>query len=282
MNAITIVQLTDIHLRPEGELVHGTVDTFAALRRTLDRLVAAGRRVDALVLSGDLADNGAPEAYRRLRAAVTPAADALDAEIVYAMGNHDERVAFAARLLDRTADPDTPLDHVVDVRGLRIIALDSTIPGRHHGRLTETQLDGLAAELRTPAPRGTLLVVHHPPIPSPVAGPDLLRLHRPDLLAEALTGSDVRMIVCGHNHSTAAGALAGIPVWIGPALSYRVDPFAPAGRHRGFAGSGFSRIDVTAAGAVATAVETTPAPPVYDRDEQEILDQLAALGAERG
>ncbi|TQM31966.1 metallophosphoesterase [Nocardia bhagyanarayanae] len=282
MNAVTVVQLTDLHLRAEGELVHGTVDTFATVRRTLSQLVAAGRPIDALVLSGDLADNGAPEAYQRLRAVVAPAAAALGAEIVYAMGNHDERVAFAAGLLDRTVDPETTIDHVMRVRGLRIIVLDSTVPGRHHGGLTGPQLDWLASELSAPAPRGTLLVLHHPPIPSPVAGPDLLRLHRPELLAEAVRGSDVQMIVCGHNHATAAGALAGVPVWIGPALAYRVDPFAPAGRHRGFAGSGFSRIDVMDSGTVATAVETTPAPSVYDRDEREVLDQLAALGAGRG
>ncbi|MCP2280879.1 metallophosphoesterase [Nocardia amikacinitolerans] len=282
MNAVTVVQLTDLHLRPEGELVHGTVDTLATARRTLSELVTARRPVDALVLSGDLADNGAPEAYRRLRALVTPAADALGAEIVYAMGNHDERVAFAAELLDRTVALETTIDHVTQVRGLRIIVLDSTIPGRHHGELSGPQLDWLAAELRTPVPRGTLVVLHHPPIPSPVAGPDLLRLRRPELLAEAVGGTDVRMIVCGHNHATAAGALAGVPVWVGPALAYRVDPFAPAGRHRGFAGSGFSRIDVMDSGTVATAVETTPAPSVYDRDEREVLDQLAALGAGRG
>ncbi|MEV0292342.1 metallophosphoesterase [Nocardia sp. NPDC050710] len=278
---ITIVQLTDTHLRPTGELVHGAIDSHANLIRALDRLIVSGRRIDALVLSGDLADNGAPEAYRRLRAAVEPAADELGAEIVYVMGNHDERVAFGAELLDRDIDRDTPLDRVVEVAGLRIIALDSTIPGHHHGRLTPAQLDRLAAELRTPAPRGTLLVLHHPPVRSPIPGPDFLRLEHPELLASALTGSDVGMIVCGHNHLTGAAALAGIPVWIGPALSYRIDTLAPSGRHRGITGFGFTRIDVLGSSMVATAVEATAAPAIYDRPEQEVLDQLAALAERR-
>lgn len=281
MNAVTVVQLTDTHLRREGELVHGAVDTHATLRRVLHRLVAARRPVDALVLSGDLADDGAPEAYRRLRALVEPAAAELGAKVLYAMGNHDERVAFAAELLDRETLADSPIDSVAEVRGLRIIVLDSTIPGLHHGRLLPGQLERLAAELRVPAPRGTLLVLHHPPIPSPIIGPDLLRLRDPERLGAVLAGSDVRLIVCGHNHATAAGALAGVPVWVGPALSYGIDTFAPAGRHRGFAASGFSRIDVTEEAAVVTAVDATLARAVYDRDERDILDQLAALGSGR-
>ncbi len=282
MSDLTIVQLTDTHLRPTGELVHGVVDTDANLARVLTQLRAAGQHVDALVLSGDLSDNGSPEAYRRLRAAVEPVAAELGAEIVYVMGNHDERAAFGEELLDRapgSVDPTLPHDSCVEIAGLRVIALDSTTPLRHEGRLELEQLAWLAEQLRVPAPRGTLLVLHHPPIPSPVATADFLKLEDADRLAEVLAGSDVRMILCGHNHLTAAAAVAGIPVWIGPALSYRIDPMAPVGRHRGLAGFGYSRIDLVGETMLATAIEATPAVAVYDRPEAEVLDQLAAIAA---
>ncbi len=282
MSDLTIVQLTDTHLRPTGELVHGVVDTDANLARVLTQLRAAGQHVDALVLSGDLSDNGSPEAYRRLRAAVEPVAAELGAEIVYVMGNHDERAAFGEELLDRapgSVDPALPHDSCVEIAGLRVIALDSTTPLRHEGRLELEQLAWLSERLRVPAPRGTLLVLHHPPIPSPVATADFLKLEDADRLAEVLAGSDVRMILCGHNHLTAAAAVAGIPVWIGPALSYRIDPMAPVGRHRGLAGFGYSRIDLVGETMLATAIEATPAVAVYDRPEAEVLEQLAAIAA---
>ncbi|WP_067804782.1 metallophosphoesterase [Nocardia beijingensis] len=285
MSEVTIVQLTDTHIRPGGELVHGMVDTYANLTHVLQQLRASRQRIDALVLSGDLTDTGSPEAYRRLRGAVEPVAQELGARTVYVMGNHDERTAFATELLgaDPAAlDPDTTHDQVADVAGLRVIALDSTTPRRHDGRLEEHQLDWLAAQLREPAPRGTLLVLHHPPIPSPVAATEYLRLERPELLAEVLAGSDVRLIVCGHNHLTGAAALAGIPVWIGPALAYRIDTIAPVGRHRGLIGFGYSRIDLFGSTMVATAIEATPAEILYDRPEQDVLEQLAALAAEAG
>ncbi|WP_454197788.1 metallophosphoesterase [Nocardia sp. Marseille-Q1738] len=285
MSVATIVQLTDTHIRPAGEMVHGMVDTYANLTHVLQQLRASRQRIDALVLSGDLTDTGSPEAYRRLRGAVEPVAEELGAKTVYVMGNHDERGAFATELLGKDAaavDPEATHDQVVDVAGLRVIALDSTTPRRHDGRLEERQLDWLADQLRERARHGTLLVLHHPPIRSPVAATEYLRLERPELLAEVLAGSDVRLIICGHNHLTGAAALAGIPVWIGPALSYRIDPIAPAGRHRGLTGFGYSRIDLLGSTLVATAIEATPAETVYDRPEQDVLEQLAALAAEAG
>ncbi|MGK8491456.1 metallophosphoesterase [Nocardia asiatica] len=285
MSEVTIVQLTDTHIRPAGEWVHGMVDTYANLTHALQQLRASRQRVDALVLTGDLTDTGSPEAYQRLRGAVEPVAAELGAQTVYVMGNHDERTAFATELLGADPaeiDPDTTHDQVADVAGLRVIALDSTTPRRHDGRLEQRQLDWLAEQLREPAPRGSLLVLHHPPIPSPVAATEYLRLERPELLAEVLAGSDVGLIVCGHNHLTGAAALAGIPVWIGPALAYRIDTIAPSGRHRGLIGFGYSRIDLLGSTLVATAIEATPAETLYDRPEQDVLDQLAALAAEAG
>ncbi|MQY17148.1 metallophosphoesterase [Nocardia macrotermitis] len=283
MNTLTIIQLTDTHIRAAGELLHGCVDTMANLNVVLDGL-RNGTRIDALVLSGDLTDNGSPEAYRRLAAAVEPVAAELGAAVVYAMGNHDERVAFGVELLGMDAeglDPEQPHDSVVMVEGLRIVALDSSSQGCHNGHLDADQLEWLAAQLSTPAPRGTLLVLHHPPIPSANPAAEVLKLQRAEELAAVVVGTDVRMIVCGHNHFTAASSLAGIPVWLGPAVAYRLDPMAPEGRHRGISGFGYSRIDVVGSAFVATAVEATPVSVVYDRPQSEILAQLAASAAEQ-
>ncbi len=275
---VTVVQLTDTHI--VGADVHKAVDTYDNLTRVLARLVASNQRIDALVLSGDLTDSGAPEAYQRLRDAVEPAAQALGAAVIYAMGNHDERGAFARVLLGGSESGEQPLDSVYEVRGLRIVVLDSTTPGRHEGRLEPEQLAWLREQLATPAPLGTLLVLHHPPIPSVIKTSNFLRLYDADELADVVAGSDVRMIVCGHNHFTGAAAIAGIPVWVGPPMSYRSDPLAPVGRHRGIVGYGFSRIDVVEGTFLVTHVEATPTEQVYDNALQDVLDMLADLAGQ--
>ncbi|OZC47902.1 metallophosphatase [Rhodococcoides fascians A21d2] len=280
----TLVQLSDTHLRAEGELVHGSVDTFANLTCVLDMLAASGQRIDAMIFSGDVADDGDPAAYRRLRGAVDPVAESLGAATIYAMGNHDERAAFGRELLDdpRASDPDRTFDSVQVVDGVRIVVLDSSTPGRHDGRIDPHQLLWLAEVLAVPSLRGTILVLHHPPISSPVVTVDYLRLQNPADLECAIAGSDVRVIVCGHAHHTAAGSVGGVPVWVGPAMSYRVDTFPPAGRHRGLSGFGFTRIDLLESGFTATAVEVAPAATVYDESRQSVLDKLAHLSHQAG
>lgn len=271
----TLIQISDTHLLPGGELLHGRVDTAAVLETALETVLAGGGRVDALLLTGDLADGGAPEAYRRLRTLVEPAAEKLGATPVYVMGNHDERGAFGAELLS-TSD-DRTRDAVHWIGGLRVIVLDSTTPGRHEGRLEPEQLTWLRARLADPAPLGTVLVVHHPPLPSPVPGVHLLRLHDATALADVLGGTDVGIIVTGHAHHTGCGAVAGIPVWVSPALAYRVDALPPRGRQRGLAESGISRIDLIDGSFVATAIGIDPAAVVYDVDDEDMLRRLRAV-----
>lgn len=161
---LAIAHLSDTHLRTTPQ--YGVVDTVAHLRRTLDRLARITPRPRALVFTGDLADLAEPEAYRQLRELVEPMAAGIGAEVVWVMGNHDERAAYSRELFG--AETDAPQDRVHLVDGLRIIALDTTVPGWHHGELTGAQLQWLADELSTSAPRGTVIALHHPPIPSPM------------------------------------------------------------------------------------------------------------------
>ncbi|GGF33914.1 metallophosphoesterase [Williamsia phyllosphaerae] len=276
----TIIQLTDTHLSTPGDLVHGVMDTTRNLRDVLAHLDASDQNVDAIVLSGDLADAGKPAAYECLRSMVEPTAARLGASVVYAVGNHDDRASFRTGLGLRDVGPHelgTPYDVVHMVGDLRIIVLDSTSPGRHDGSLEVEQLDWLADQLRHRTPRGTILVLHHPPIHSPVSTVDFLRLNDPDSLESVLAGSDVRMILCGHAHHTGASAIAGIPVWIGPPISYRTDPMPPAGRHRAGVGFGFSRIDVFGRSAVATAVDVVGAREVYSEPRSVAMERLWAL-----
>jgi len=271
----TLVQLSDIHMLAEG-LLHDVVDPMAHLESALASVASAGVPITALVLSGDITDGGAPEAYARVRDVVEPAARRLGARVIPVMGNHDERGAFRAALLpeDPSVDPLAPCDQVHRLGGLRVVVVDSTTPGVHGGELTDAQLHRLADELAVPAPEGTVLVLHHPPVPSPMPTMREVGLARPDRLAEVIAGTDVRMVLCGHDHHASCGALAGIPVWIGPATSYRADVFPPPGCFRGVTGSAFTRVDLYPDSAVATAVPLGPTAVVHSADAQQATHRL--------
>jgi Icc protein len=259
-----IAHLSDPHLLTT--LQYGAIDTEANLERALERLGHIEPRPQALVFTGDLADKGEPKAYARLREIVEPAAAAWGAQVIWTMGNHDERAAYSAGLFDEASE--APQDRVYDVAGLRIIALDSTVPGWHHGELSDDQLAWLAAELATPAEHGTILALHHPPIPVPTvpiaAVIELLDQHK---LAAVVEGSDVRAIIGGHFHYTSFSTFAGVPVSVASATCYTLDP-APLDRLvSGVDGDqAFTMLHVYDDRIVQTVVPTLSSPEVTGRE----------------
>lgn len=222
-----LLHVSDTHFVGNGRLFD-RVDVEAHLLALLQQFEAGHARPEAIVFTGDLADRGEPAAYRRLRAVVEPIALQVGAEVVWVMGNHDDRAAFRTALLDER--PSTaPVDAVHWVGGLRVIALDTSVPGSHHGDLTDRQLAWLAAELATPAPEGTILAMHHPPVPSVLDLAVPVELQRQDRLAAVLAGTDVRSILAGHLHYSTTATFAGIPVSVASASCYTQDLAVPAG-----------------------------------------------------
>jgi Icc protein len=249
----TLIQITDLHLVPEGTLLRGRVDTAAPFERALAAVAASGVTPDALLLTGDLADAGDAPTYRRLRALVEP----LGVPVVPVAGNHDDRAALREHLMGLAAD-DAPLDHVVRLGGLRVVVLDTTVPGHGHGELRPEQLDRLAAELAEPAPDGTVLALHHPPLPTPNRLARPIELRGREALAPVLGGSDVRIVLAGHTHVVSAGSVGGVPVWTGGATSYGSDGLAPDRGERVLLAPGVSRIDLFADAVIVTAVPVDP------------------------
>ena len=217
-----IAHISDTHLLGGNRKLFSKVDVKKNLNDLLDSLRATGMTFDAFVFTGDLADVAEPEAYRWIRHQVEPVAAELGAKVIWVMGNHDEREPYARELFDEETDG-SPHDRVYDINGLRIISLDSTVPGYHHGELEDSQIDWLAAELATPAKHGTIIALHHPPIRSHNPLVRMIELFRQDKLEAALAGSDVRTILGGHLHYSTFGMFAGIPVAVASATCYTVD-----------------------------------------------------------
>lgn len=217
-----VAHVSDTHLLAGAARQYGAIDTVDHFRSALARLTRIDPPPQALVFTGDLADLGEPAAYRALRDLVEPFAESVGAQVVWCMGNHDERAAYSRELFG--GESDDPQDRVYDVAGLRIVSLDTSVPGWHHGEVTDAQLTWLADVLAAPAEHGTILALHHPPIPSPmVPAAEIIELRDTDRLAEVLRGSDVRAILGGHYHYTSHATFAGIPVSVAAATCYTLD-----------------------------------------------------------
>lgn len=274
-----IAHLSDPHMLATSRQ-YGAIDTEAGLRRALDRLAAVDPPPQALVFTGDLADKAEPAAYQRLREIVEPAAAAMGAEVVWVMGNHDERGDYARGLFD--TDDDGPQDRVHEIDGLRIISLDSSVPGYHHGELSDDQLTWLADVLATPAEHGTLIALHHPPLPLPMLrAAELIELLEQDRLAAVIEGADVRGILSGHLHFSTYSLFAGIPVSVASASCYTSDP-APIDRFVSGVdgGQSFTMVHAYADRLVHTVVPLVAGPEVSGVGV-DIMEAIEGLSVEQ-
>lgn len=228
----TLVHISDTHFVDPGERPAGVAPVREHLEQMLQELADTRVRPEALLFTGDLADRGEAAAYRQLREVVEPAAAAIGAEVIWVMGNHDDRSTMRTALLDEPAD-DRPYDGVVMLGGLRIVVLDSTVPREAYGEIRPAQHEWLTEVLSTPAPEGTILALHHPPIPCVQDLAVTVELRDQAALAEVLDGTDVRAILGGHFHYSTSATFAGIPVSVASATCYTQDLQTPERGTRG-------------------------------------------------
>jgi len=232
-----IIQFSDTHIPPPGEKLYGTINSANRLSEALAHLLDSGLFPDALLLTGDLSEGGDARSYAQVKKLVSDCAVKLGCQIIWVNGNHDLRENFRAELLGTGA-----IDSVTLVGRVRIIVLDSTVAGENYGLLSQPQLDWLSEEIpRSNLP--TLLVMHHPPIRSPLAGLDSDMLRNREDLAFVLRKHPVKLVVTGHAHYSGAGSCGGVPVWVGGSTASYSDVAPPAGRARIAEFGSYSRID---------------------------------------
>ncbi|WP_084478667.1 phosphodiesterase [Nocardia jejuensis] len=227
-----LFHFSDTHLIADDADLYGAVDAAARLNMLLGQAEASRISPTAIVFTGDLTDQGEPGAYRKLRDMVEPWAARIGAPLVWVAGNHDDRAVLRETLLGETGSA-APFDRVHTFDGLRIIVLDTTVPGHHWGEITDDQLDWLRAVLAEPAPFGTILAMHHPPVPCVQDLAVTVELRDQRRLADVLDGTDVRAILAGHLHFSTSATFAGIPVSVASATCYSQDMAVREGGQRG-------------------------------------------------
>lgn len=203
--------LSDLHLVDDTETSHG-LDTHLRMQRAVEWINARHGDADFCVLAGDLADlgfKGAVDPYHRLKTLVGE----LRVPCHITIGNHDDRAGFLSVFGEERRAETGCVDTVVDVKGYRVIVLDSVVEGephRHGGQLSARQLDWLRARLDEHA-GPVVVVLHHHANPLHVRV-DRIILEGGDSFAEVLKShGDVRQVICGHVHFTSCGVWRGIP-----------------------------------------------------------------------
>jgi Icc protein len=218
---LLIAQISDLHIKPPGQLAYGRVDTAKALERCVATLNAFKPAPDFVVISGDLADTPTAEEYEDLKRLIAP----LTLRFAGIPGNHDSRDMMRAAFPQSAyAFPSGPLDQKVEIDALDLLLLDSSVPGKPHGGLDAPTLQWLDATLASSANRPALLFLHHPPFVTGIGHMDRQNLHNAGELASIVRRHPrVQLIATGHVHRAALTMFAGTPCTICPAPNHAVD-----------------------------------------------------------
>lgn len=216
-----IAQITDMHVQPSGKKVYGVVDTEAMLRAAVDSIVALPRRPDLVLATGDLTESGLVEEYHLLRDILKP----LPMPVYVIPGNHDRREGLRQVF---GADGYLPKDgaylhYTIEDRPLRLIGLDTIVPGKGHGEMDAARLAWLEARLNEQPDRPTLVFMHHPPFPTGLQHMDSINCRNGAALATLLRGySNIERVVCGHHHRTITIRWAGTVGSVAPSVAHQI------------------------------------------------------------
>jgi 3',5'-cyclic AMP phosphodiesterase CpdA len=218
---IRIAQISDLHINPPGSLAYGKVDTAQALERCVAALNEFDPAPDFVVISGDLADTPSADEYHHLKRLLAP----LKLPFAGIPGNHDSRELMRAALPSASyAFPAGALNQKIEVDGLDLVLLDSSVHGKPHGQLDAPTFQWLEDTLAAAPDRPALLFLHHPPFKAGIWHMDRQNLHNASDFATIVRRYPrVQLIATGHIHRATLTMFAGVPTTICPAPNHAVD-----------------------------------------------------------
>ena len=154
-----IAQITDFHISLPGERMDEMFRTASFLETAVKHICSLEPSPDVVLATGDLVDKAIPEEYERLRNILAP----IDVPIYVIPGNHDDRGEMRNAFGDLGYLPTEGrfLNYVIDQWPVRLIALDTVIPGKISGELCTERLNWLAGRLAEDPLKPTLIFMHH-------------------------------------------------------------------------------------------------------------------------
>ncbi|HEX3536459.1 MAG TPA: phosphodiesterase [Stellaceae bacterium] len=207
-------------MAPDAERTSVEFDTAPYLARVVARLNELAPQPDVTVVTGDLVDHGEAEEYAHLRELLAP----LRMPVFVIPGNHDAReplrFAFGG---DGYLPQGEFLQYAVEDYPLRLVALDTLIPGQHGGSLCAARLGWLDRSLAAQPNRPTVVLMHHPPFATGITYMDGYGFDNIAGLAEIVARHpQVERILCGHLHRAIDRRFAGTVAGTAPSTAHQI------------------------------------------------------------
>jgi len=215
-----LVQLTDTHILPPGEVLYGSIDSATHLKASVQNINRMRPLPDVVIITGDLVERGNAVSYRHFIELIKP----LKMPAYVIPGNHDHpqrmQESFTATQHFPVTDP--TFQYAVEDFPFRILALNSRCDNTELPGFDQQRLDWLHQQLNLSG-KPVLIALHHPPM---TTGIELIDMGGTDWFQEFKTilaeHRQVKLVICGHCHTDLCGRIGNVPVYMAPATSHQL------------------------------------------------------------
>ncbi len=215
-----LIQITDTHIVPPGELLYGSTDTAAHLEDTVGQINRIRPKPDVVLITGDLVDNPDELSYQHFIELIKP----LEIPAYVIPGNHDNPQLMLEVFADTPYFPasDDTFQYAIEDLPCRILALNSHAEGTELPELGARRLSWLQDQLGQ-SDKPVLIAIHHPPMTTGIEFFDMGGLEWIQGFKSVLAAyPQVKLMICGHCHTDISGRIGQIPVYMAPATAYQL------------------------------------------------------------
>ena len=180
-------------------------------------------RPDVVLITGDLTECGLATEYDNL---ATMLRRTVSAPVYVIPGNHDQRENLRAGLAHLPFVNNDPkfVQYAIEDQPVRLVMLDTLVPGANHGEQSDTQLAWLDQTLAEQPSKPTMIAMHHPPFATGLLQMDAIALRDADRFRAVIARHrQVERIICGHHHRPIFGHCAHAIVSISPSVAHQVE-----------------------------------------------------------
>lgn len=193
-----IAQISDTHITSPGQTLDRHYQTALHLSRAVAHLCTLPEPPDLVFVTGDCVEGGSVPEYERFQSLLRP----LSIPVYVLPGNHDDRANMLQVFGNQgTRQMEGYIQYVVEGWPVRLIALDTHVPGQPSGYLCWERLRWLEERLAEEPSRPTVIFQHHPPFATGIRVLDSMGLDGAEALGSIIARHpNVERILAGHVH----------------------------------------------------------------------------------
>ncbi len=216
-----IAHISDPHVAGGGKKAYNIAPTAESLARCVDHINQLNPQPELVLVTGDITNGGlAEEAEQAVKVL-----NRLRHPFYIVPGNHDDRSTLRSVFGGRACPSKTGdfINYVIEGYDIRLIGMDSTVPGAPGGKICKTRAMWLDARLDECTEKATIIFMHHPPVKCGVLETDEDGFEGVALLGAVIQKyTNIERVICGHIHLEAHAAWRGTVVSTAPSTGMQL------------------------------------------------------------